>query len=149
MYFAYGMNLNVAGMAKRCPRADRVGAACIEDYTLDFKGVADIEDSPGDRVHGALWAVTPECIEALHTLEGYPRLYRIDMFTAQTGDGPVACFAYVMNYGKGSSPGDSYVQMIRDGYKFWGLPESELDAAVYRADNSNVFVPQHDNANIW
>ena len=37
-YLAYGSNLNVNQMKRRCPRAKIVGSTIIDDYRLMFKG---------------------------------------------------------------------------------------------------------------
>jgi hypothetical protein len=38
LYIAYGSNLNLTQMAKRCPTAKVLGASEIKDYALVFRG---------------------------------------------------------------------------------------------------------------
>ena len=57
-YIAYGSNLNLAQMARRCPTAKVVGKGEIKDYELLFRGcresaVATVEPKKGEigRAH--------------------------------------------------------------------------------------------------
>lgn len=36
-YLAYGSNLNVEQMKRRCPNAIKIGATYINDYKLEFR----------------------------------------------------------------------------------------------------------------
>lgn len=52
LYIAYGSNMNIEQMARRCPTAKVVGTAELEDWRLRFKGdnnfsVATVEPSVG------------------------------------------------------------------------------------------------------
>ncbi len=43
LYIAYGSNLNLSQMEKRCPGATVVGTGEVKGYELLFRGVATIE----------------------------------------------------------------------------------------------------------
>lgn len=81
LYFAYGSNINLCQMAVRCPDAQVVEPAVLENYELLFRGnerafgVATIRPKEGCQVHGLLWKITPECERSLDHYEGYPHLY--------------------------------------------------------------------------
>lgn len=77
LYFAYGSNINLEQMDYRCPDATVVGPVVLENYELLFRrgGFATIEPKKGERVHGLLWSITPECERSLDLYEGYPRFY--------------------------------------------------------------------------
>lgn len=80
-YAAYGSNLNLPQMRKRCPCATVVGTAVIEDYRLLFRGsktgsYLTIEPQEGGRVPVAVWEVTDEDERRLDQYEGYPAFYR-------------------------------------------------------------------------
>lgn len=79
LYFAYGSNINLEQMDYRCPDATVVGPVVLENYELLFRrgGFATIEPKKGERVHGLLWSITPECERSLDLYEGYPRFYDI------------------------------------------------------------------------
>ncbi|HIS18262.1 MAG TPA: gamma-glutamylcyclotransferase, partial [Candidatus Coprovivens excrementavium] len=38
IYFAYGSNLNIEEMNKRCPSSNILGSTILKDYKLVFKG---------------------------------------------------------------------------------------------------------------
>ena len=79
-YLAYGSNLNVAQMQRRCPTARVVGTAEIKDYELLFKGsmtgsYLTIEKAEGKAVPVAVWEVKKQDEIALDRYEGYPSFY--------------------------------------------------------------------------
>ena len=37
-YIAYGSNLNIGQMARRCPEAEMIGTGRLEQYELEFRG---------------------------------------------------------------------------------------------------------------
>jgi len=75
LYLSYGMNTNVEQMASRCPDAISLGRVDIPDHRLVFRGVADIEYSPGDVLQTVMWWITDDCELALDMLEGFPTFY--------------------------------------------------------------------------
>src|SRR3954454_18755375 len=76
-YFAYGSNLHLAQMAKRCPAAVSLGRMKLPDHRLVFRGVADCIPVPGAVTYGGLWRITAACERALDNYEGVSMgLYR-------------------------------------------------------------------------
>jgi hypothetical protein len=75
LYLAYGMNTNIDQMASRCPGSVSIGRVDIPDHRLVFRGVADIEVSPGDTLQTVMWDITDDCELALDMLEGFPTFY--------------------------------------------------------------------------
>jgi len=73
-YFAYGANLNLAGMAYRCPGFKPIAPAVLLNYRFAFKGVADVEPAPGEKVYGALYLLTQKHMQALDHFEGFPTI---------------------------------------------------------------------------
>lgn len=62
LYFAYGSNINLNQMARRCPGAEVIGPATLNGYRLAFRaqsGVATIIPAPTKQVKGLLWRLTP------------------------------------------------------------------------------------------
>ena len=83
IYIAYGSNMNIEQMKRRCPKAIPIGKGILKDYKLVFKGVADVIKSPGDEVPIAIWKITEECEKALDRYEGFPHLYRKEYVTVE------------------------------------------------------------------
>ena len=64
-YLAYGSNLNVPQMRRRCPGATILGTAKLRGWELLFRGsktgsYLTIEEREGCEVPVAVWVVTPE-----------------------------------------------------------------------------------------
>jgi gamma-glutamylcyclotransferase (GGCT)/AIG2-like uncharacterized protein YtfP len=126
LYFAYGANLSHQGMRWRCPAAVAVMPFYLKDYRLAFSGVATIQPALGQQVAGALWAITEECERALDVFEGFPTMYRKETIRV---DGMEVMF-YRMNSEDPWEPSDSYLAIITEGYRDFGLPLEDLEQAV-------------------
>jgi hypothetical protein len=72
LYFAYGSNLHVAQMAKRCPMSLFKGKATLAGYRwqINQRGVANIVESANNCVEGLLYWVSPKDERALNRSEG-------------------------------------------------------------------------------
>ena len=91
-YIAYGSNLNLEQMARRCPTAKVIGAGEIRDHELLFRGypksaVATVEPKKGAGVPVLIWEIGPEDERNLDIYEGYPRLYGKVNLEVQTEEG--------------------------------------------------------------
>ena len=127
LYYAYGSNLNQEQMLLRCPNATPIKRIKLHDYKLVFRGVADIQESTGSYVDGALWNITDECEIELDRYEGvdsglYSKLY----FDYKDDE----VLVYKMNDRSIMPPGDYYVHIIKQGYVDFGIPFDSLDNAI-------------------
>ena len=136
LYWAYGANLNQRSMAQRCPNAVPQGAHYVDGMSLMFAGVATV--TAGHRCPGALWSITPECEQHLDWFEGYPFHYRKEYFDL----GGESVMYYVINDAEPGVPTQSYVDMIRQGYRDFGLDQDYLDQAVETACQHRESTPQ-------
>lgn len=81
LYFAYGSNLDVAQMERRCPQARMLGRATLPGYSLVFPladeawggGVASIVPRPGGRVEGVLYGMDERSLSRLDDYEDTDR----------------------------------------------------------------------------
>lgn len=144
LYFAYGSNLNVAAMRRRCPAAKKFGRCTLPDWRMVFDGVADIIPSPGNVVEGAIYTITPECERSLDKYEGFPSLYIKDGFWIKVNrrDGvsverPV--MFYTMQTEAIQPPCEAYYETIRQGYDDWSIPYDTLEAAYRESIESPCF----------
>ena len=97
LYFAYGSNLHVGQMRRRCPTSRPFGAAAMLDHHLSFPrvysswdgGVAGVDPIEGHLVEGALYTLDDsdfpalddyECVDEQH----YERVRR--SFVTMTGE---------------------------------------------------------------
>lgn len=133
LYVAYGSNLNLPQMKRRCPKAKVAGVSEIQGYELLFRGVATIEPKEDGRVPVGLWRITPEDERALDRYEGWPHLYRKEMLELELNGRSVSAMAYVMNEGrKAALPAEYYYDVIAKGYRSFGLDEKILEEAMER-----------------
>src|SRR5260370_9532237 len=72
LYFAYGSNMDVNAMARRCPRSKAVGLARLERHRLAVmrEGWLTAVRAPSSAVHGVLWDLALSDIAALDRYEG-------------------------------------------------------------------------------
>ena len=136
IYAAYGSNMNLIQMARRCPRARVIEIGTLENYKLTFRGrgsgVANVERCDGRKVPIVLWQITPTCEIALDSYEGFPNLYIKRDIEVETKNGKVKTMAYVMNerYEKmPAEPSEHYYAVIAEGYEDNGIPLDALDDA--------------------
>jgi gamma-glutamylcyclotransferase (GGCT)/AIG2-like uncharacterized protein YtfP len=117
-------------MAYRCPKAEPICRAKISDWRLVFRGVADIEPSEGDVVHGAIWSLSQECEDELDLYEGYPSFY--GKHYVKRADGSTV-LVYIMTNthgGRISPPSGYYLDGIKEGFEDFELDTSPLELAV-------------------
>jgi hypothetical protein len=105
---------------------------------LVFRGVADIEiGEPDDLLPVGIWEIGPEDEIALDRYEGVGSgLYRQVMINGM--------MTYRMNSGGYRDPNPLYFKTILDGYRDFGLDESEL----YNARDYTTFIGE-DRDTAW
>lgn len=139
LYIAYGSNLNLPQMEKRCPTAKVVGKSEIKDYELLFRGarrggVATVEPQEGSSVPVLLWEIQPQDEQALDYYEGYPRLYEKELMQVELGGKSVEAMVYVMTPGHVPGlPSSYYLDVIAQGYHTAGFDPNVLTRAVGRS----------------
>ena len=127
-YFSYASNLNQKQMRERCPDSKHMFRATLPNYKLVFVGwsrqlrggKASIRLFRGEKVPGAIYEVSEQCLRKLDKYESsYDRL-KVTVFNE---DG-VAIEA--ITYIKGGQPEDTkpspeYLSIIQQGYRDWGI----------------------------
>lgn len=131
-YMAYGSNMNINQMFRLCPTAKIVGTGIIKDYRLVFKRYATIEpDEDGTSVPVVIWEIDDECEFRLDCFEGFPNLYRKEMFeVCMNEDEFITAMAYVINSDAYELPSDNYFKTILYGYTDMDLDSDFLMEAV-------------------
>jgi gamma-glutamylcyclotransferase (GGCT)/AIG2-like uncharacterized protein YtfP len=129
-YIAYGSNLNLLQMGKRCPTAKVIGTTMLDGWQLTFRGVATIEPKPYAQTPVAIWEIDKDSEYALDLYEGYPRLYRKETMPVNIDGKTIQAMVYIMNSGKPCMPSKYYFDVIRQGYIDTGLNENYLFDAL-------------------
>ena len=135
LMFAYGSNLHLEQMARRCPAAVPLGRLRLKDWRLVFRGVADCIQEPGAICYGGVWRITPACEKALDVYEGvasglYEKVY---IPVKRTPHGETEMLIYCMLSTGIAPPSKYYLGVIRDGYRDHRMPKAAhrlLDDAV-------------------
>ena len=127
-YFAYGSNLNKKQMRERCPDSKPMFTARLPNYKLVFAGwsrqwrggVASIKPFRGERVIGAIYEVSEQCLRQLDKYEsGYNRL-NVTVFD-EDGD-PIETITYIKpQQSEETPPSKEYLAVIQQGYRDWRM----------------------------
>jgi gamma-glutamylcyclotransferase (GGCT)/AIG2-like uncharacterized protein YtfP len=83
LYFAYGSNLNLFQMKRRCKDSIFLKKINIKDFKLTFRSkysAADIEPKKNSIVPGALFEISKSDEKKLDVYEDYPNLYKKHYF---------------------------------------------------------------------
>ena len=144
-YIAYGSNLNVQQMNRRCPGAKIAGTAVIRNYELLFKGsktgsYLTIEKSKGSFVPVAIWEVTAEDEKALDRYEGYPVFYykkdmKIRCKSIISGKSrEIDAFVYIMHEKNPAGvPSLYYINTCACGYEYFDFDYGLLRKAYHKS----------------
>lgn len=129
LYFAYGSNLCMRQMARRCPDAvdPRPATLADHDWLINERGVATVEPAAGAVVHGVLWRVSDHDLTVLDSAEGVPVRYRRDRLQVHTAAGPDPAWVYIDPRVEPGPPRPGYLERIIDGARHHGLPQRWLD----------------------
>lgn len=137
LYIAYGSNLNLEQMARRCPTAEVVGSTMMQNWRLMFRGgknsaVATVERVLGSKVPVLVWRLQPKDERALDVYEGWPHLYRKETVRLTVNGRRVYAMIYIMNeaHHPYAAPSYHYLNTILTGYKSAGFDQQVLRQAV-------------------
>jgi gamma-glutamylcyclotransferase (GGCT)/AIG2-like uncharacterized protein YtfP len=144
MYFAYGSNLNWEQMKQRCPDCFPVARATLKGWKLQFRGPLDIEPDARSEVHGAVFSISEDDLEALDQYEGFPNCYTRKTVTMLDNkrEQLISAIVYVMTRtrkGKGLyMPSKGYLQCCLQGYEDFGIPETQIWDALDRVEKAEL-----------
>ena len=145
-YLAYGSNLSVEHMARRCPDAIYVGTAEIKDYRLLFKQGGSgtyltVETEEGSKVPVLVWRISAKDEQALDYYEAYPSLYykttmqvEIKPFIGKSEEALTDALIYIMHEDRPTgSPSQEYYDVCLEGYQRFGFDVSILEKALKKS----------------
>ena len=126
LYFAYGSNLNLFQMKRRCKDSVFLKKYELKGYRLNFRSkyrAADIEKKKNSIVPGGLFEISKSDEKKLDLYEDFPVLYNKIYFKYYNQK----VMTYIMNkktYFR--YPTEKYLNVIKQGYKDCGLDKSYL-----------------------
>ena len=131
LYFAYGANMDVEDMARRCPRSRPLGLARLMRHRLAImrEGWLTATRDPRGRVHGVLWDLALADVSALDRFEGVGEgLYAKAIQPVVAAGGPKRALVY---FGANAGPGQpdaAYIRAVVAAARGWPLPQEGLAA---------------------
>jgi hypothetical protein len=131
LYFAYGSNMDVTAMGRRCPRSKALGLARLERHRLAVmrEGWLTAIRNPSSAVHGVLWDLALSDIPALDRHESLSQGLYVKLTQAVIAErGPKRAIVY---FGANSGPGvlrPAYIAEVLAAARSWPLPPDGLAA---------------------
>ena len=130
LYFAYGSNLNLFQMKRRCKDSVFLKKYELKGYKLNFRSkyrAADIEKSKNSIVPGALFEISKSDEKKLDVYEDFPILYKKLYFTYYNK----TVMTYIMvNKTEFRYPTERYLNVVKQGYKDCMLDTKYLKVAL-------------------
>ncbi|MDB3942566.1 gamma-glutamylcyclotransferase [Candidatus Pelagibacter sp.] len=130
LYFAYGSNLNLFQMKRRCKDSIFLKKINLKDFRLTFRSkyrAADIEPKKNSIVPGGLFDISKSDEKKLDVYEDYPILYRKFYFTYYEKK----VMTYIMvKKTPFKFPTERYLNVVKRGYKDCKLETKYLNKAL-------------------
>ena len=156
-YFAYGSNLDISQMKRRCPESRLISKGSLSDHSLTFNrfssgwggGVADVIQDQDSEVWGLVFEISDSDLERLDRYEGYHKdqtsMYErwkavIDTPNGQISDVWVYTVVKKQNF---VQPTLEYLQIIKDAAIRWNFPK------VYQQDLELVSISIRTTLQRW
>jgi gamma-glutamylcyclotransferase (GGCT)/AIG2-like uncharacterized protein YtfP len=127
-YFAYASNLNRNQMKERCPDSKPLFTATLPNYKLVFEGwsrqwrggYANIRLFKGEKVRGAVYEVTEQCLQRLDKFESPYKRFKVTVYDEDRE--AIEAIAYIRTeQAESTKPSQEYLTTIQQGFKDWRL----------------------------
>ena len=141
LYLAYGSNMDLAQMARRCPDAHLVGVTEIRDWELLFKGsktgcYATIEPCREQTVPALVWSISEADERNLDRYEGFPTFYQKQDIEVEMPGGSVTAMAYTMDPSRPLGlPTIHYFDILDEAYDLFHFDKNILEQALHESGN--------------
>ncbi len=126
LYFAYGSNLNLFQMKRRCKDSKFLKRIKLKNFRLTFRSkyrAADIEPKKNTMVPGALFEISKSDEKKLDLYEDYPTLYTKYYFTYY---GKKVMTYTMVKKSIFKYPTERYLNVIKRGYRDCKLEKKYL-----------------------
>jgi len=144
LYVAYGSNLNIAQMSRRCPDAKIYCSGYLCNWELVYRGsvtgaYATIRRKEGGRVPVVVWIISAADENNLDLYEGYPKFYFKQNVMVDLLIGRKKAMVYIMTTSAHpGTPSKTYENTIRQGYIDNGLDLKYFEETL-RKNNLECF----------
>ena len=126
LYFAYGSNLNLFQMKRRCKDSIFLKKINLKDFRLTFRSkyrAADIEPKQNSNVPGALFEISKSDEKKLDIYEDFPLLYKKYYFYYY---GKKVMTYTMVKKSTFRFPTERYLNIVKKGYRDCGLDKKYL-----------------------
>ena len=130
LYFAYGSNLNLSQMERRCKDSIFLKKINLENFRLTFRSryrAADIEPKKNSLVPGGLFEISKSDEKKLDLYEDYPILYKKYYFIL---DGRKVMTYTMVKKTPFRFPTERYLNVVKRGYLDCKLDKKFLNRAL-------------------
>ena len=130
LYFAYGSNLNLFQMKRRCKDSVFLKKFELKGYKLNFRSkyrAADIEKSKNSLVPGALFEISKSDEKKLDVYEDFPILYKKHYFHYY---GKKVMTYTMVKKSPFKYPTERYLNIVKRGYKDCKLNKNYLTKSL-------------------
>ncbi len=130
LYFAYGSNLNLFQMKRRCKDSVFLKKYELKGYRLNFRSkyrAADIEKSKNSLVPGALFEISKSDEKKLDVYEDFPILYKKHYFHYY---GKKVMTYTMVKKSPFKFPTERYLNVVKKGYRDCKLDKKFLFKAL-------------------
>ena len=130
LYFAYGSNLNLFQMKRRCKDSIFLKKINLKDFRLTFRSkyrAADIEPKKNSIVTGGLFEISKSDEKKLDAYEDFPILYKKYYFYYY---GKKVMTYTMVKKSAFRFPTDRYLNIVKKGYKNCKLDYKYLKKAL-------------------
>ncbi len=129
LYFAYGANMDMEAMARRCPSSRPLGLARLprHRWIISTDGYANVLRDPRREVVGLLWELALSDVPALDRFEDVPRLYRKVTQPVISAAGIRRALVYLGRSAEPGRPRTGYLEDVLRAAESAGLPKACLD----------------------
>ena len=130
LYFAYGSNLNLFQMKRRCKDSIFLKKINLKDFRLTFRSkyrAADIEPKKNSIVPGGLFDISKSDEKKLDLYEDFPNLYKKYYFYYY---GKRVMTYTMVKKSVFKFPTERYLNIVKRGYKDCGLDNKYLQKGL-------------------
>jgi len=133
LHFAYGSNLWLEQMYKRCPDYKFVGKGKLKGYRwiISQRGYANIIKSENDEVQGVIFKISPKDEESLDFWEGVKNgFYNKEYLSVLLNGENQNCLVYIDPITQEGAPKPEYIKRINQGLSDAQLPEDYINKYI-------------------
>jgi gamma-glutamylcyclotransferase len=134
-YFAYGSNLWLAQMNRRCPGHSKIGHGILPGYRwiINTHGYATVMAAENERVHGVVYTLSATDEQNLDAYEEVASgLYQKCDCKVRLADREVDCLVYIDPVTSEGRPSAAYITRINYGLRDAKLPEGYVAQTIRR-----------------